>query len=150
MAERTSSGVHPKYKTKYREKNWREYEQGLRDRGDVTIWFSDAAAAKWVPRGKRQRGEQREYSDLAIETALTLRMLFRLALRQTEGFVGSLFHRYWRFLLPSTGLLQALRSYANDIAACLLFSGVPIGLSASSKARGLVADRDSLRRAAPS
>ncbi len=90
MTARTSSRVHPKYKTKYRVRNWREYERGLRDRGDLTIWFSDAAAAKWVPRGKRKRGGQREYSDLAIETALTLRMLFRLPLRQTEGFVGSL------------------------------------------------------------
>ncbi len=56
----------------------------------MTIWFSQEAAAKWIPRGKRKQGGQREYSDLAIETALTLRMLFRLALRQTEGFVGSL------------------------------------------------------------
>lgn len=90
MAARTSSRVHPKYKTKYRVKNWREYEQGLRDRGDVTIWFSKDVAAKWVPRGKRKRGGQREYSDLAIETALTPRMLFHLPLRQAEGFVGSL------------------------------------------------------------
>lgn len=90
MAARTSSLVHPKYKTKYRVKNWREYERGLRERGDVMIWFSGEAAAKWIPRGKRKRGGQREYSDLAIATALTLRMLFRLPLRQTEGFVGSL------------------------------------------------------------
>ena len=90
MAARTSSRVHPKYKTKYRVKNWREYERGLRDRGDVTIWFSEDAVAGWIPRGKRKRGGQREYSDLAIGTALTLRMLFRLPLRQTEGFIGSL------------------------------------------------------------
>ncbi len=90
MAARTSSRVHPKYKTKYRVKNWREYEQGLRARGDVTIWFSKDAIAGWLHRGKRKRGGQREYSDLAIETALTLRLLFRLPLRQTEGFVASL------------------------------------------------------------
>jgi len=90
MAARTSSRVHPKYKTKYRVKNWREYEQGLRARGDVTIWLSKDAIAAWTPRGKRKRGGQPRYSDLAIETALTLRILFRLPLRQTEGFVGSL------------------------------------------------------------
>ncbi len=38
-----SSLVHPAYKTEYRVRNWREYEQGLRARGDVTIWFSDEA-----------------------------------------------------------------------------------------------------------
>ena len=43
MAARTSSLVPPKYKTKYSVKNWSEYEQGLRNRGDVTIWFGEAA-----------------------------------------------------------------------------------------------------------
>ena len=90
MAARTSSLVHPKYKTKYSVKNWSEYEQGLRNRGDIMIWFSEDAIAGWIPRGKRSPGAQRRYSDLAIETALTLGILFHLPLRQTEGFVGSL------------------------------------------------------------
>ena len=72
MAARTSSFVPPKYKTKYSVKNWSEYEQGLRNRGDVTIWFGEDAISGWVPRGSRSRGAQRRYSDLAIETALTL------------------------------------------------------------------------------
>ena len=37
------SRVHPKYKTRYRVTNWREYEQGLVERGDVTIWLSPEA-----------------------------------------------------------------------------------------------------------
>ena len=45
-----SSLVHPRYKTEYRVRNWREYEQGLRDRGDVTVWFSDNAVANWISR----------------------------------------------------------------------------------------------------
>ncbi len=90
MAARTSSLVHPKYKTKYSVGNWPEYEQGLRSRGNVMIWFSEDAIAGWIPRRKRKRGAQRLYSDLAIETALTLGLVFRLPLRQTEGFVGSL------------------------------------------------------------
>lgn len=78
MAARTSSRVHPKYKTKYRVKNWSEYEQGLRARGDVTIWFSQDAIAEWIPHPKkRKRGAQRLYSNLAIETSLTLRLIFR-------------------------------------------------------------------------
>jgi hypothetical protein len=38
---------HPKYKTAYRVKNWREYEQSLRDRGDITLWISPEAIAAW-------------------------------------------------------------------------------------------------------
>jgi transposase len=85
-----SSLVHPRYKTEYRVRNWREYEQGLRARGDVTIWFSKRAIANWISRSSGVPGGQRLYSDHAIETALTLRAVFGLPLRQTEGFVGSL------------------------------------------------------------
>ncbi len=85
-----SSLVHPRYKTQYRVKNWREYEQGLRARGDVTIWFSEDASANWIAKSTGKRGGPRLYSNLAIETALTLRIVFGLPLRQTEGFVGSL------------------------------------------------------------
>ena len=78
------------YKTKYRIRNWREYERGLRSRGDVTIWLSEDAIAAWVPPKNGLRGGQRRYSNLAIRTALTLRVVFSLPLRQTEGFLDSL------------------------------------------------------------
>ena len=48
MAARTSSLVPPKYKTKYSVKDWSEYEQGLRNRGDVTIWFGEDAISGWL------------------------------------------------------------------------------------------------------
>ena len=41
-------------------------------------------------RDPRERQAPRLYSDLAIETSLTLKTVFGLPLRQTEGFVGSL------------------------------------------------------------
>ena len=50
MAVHTSSLVHPKYKTKYAVKNWSEYDRGLRNRGDVTIWFGEDAICGWTPR----------------------------------------------------------------------------------------------------
>ena len=90
MAARKSSRVNRKYKTKYRIRNWREYERGLRSRGDVTIWLSEEAIAAWTPPKNGLRGGQRRYSNLAILTALTLRVVFRLPLRQTEGFLDSL------------------------------------------------------------
>ena len=85
------SRVHPTYKTKYRVKNWASYDRALVRRGDVTVWFSAAAIAAWEPAGVGRRGGQLRYSDLAIETALTIRLIFTLPLRQTEGFLTSLF-----------------------------------------------------------
>ena len=92
MASTKSSRVNPKYKKKYRVGNWRAYERGLRARGDVTIWFAEDALSTWTPPPTRCRGGQPRYSNLAILTALTLRMLFHLPLRQTEGFVASAGH----------------------------------------------------------
>ena len=65
-------------------------ERGLRSRGDVTIWLSEDAIAAWIPPKNGLRGGQRRYSNLAIRTALTLRVVFGLPLRQTEGFLDSL------------------------------------------------------------
>ena len=58
--------------------------------GDVTIWLSEDAIAAWVPPKNGLRGGQRRYSNLAVRTALTLRVVFSLPLRQTEGFLDSL------------------------------------------------------------
>ena len=79
------------YKTKYRVANWAAYNKALVRRGDVTVWLSSEAIAAWTPRRSGQRGWQRRYSDLAIETALTLRLLYHLPLRQAEGFLHALF-----------------------------------------------------------
>ena len=85
------SKVHPTYKTKYRVANWAAYNQALVRRGDVTVWLSSDAIAAWTPRRSGRRGGQRRYSDLAIETALTLRLIYHLPLRQAEGFLHALF-----------------------------------------------------------
>jgi len=86
-----NSRLHPKYKTRYRVTNWPEYERGLVQRGDFTAWLSPAAIEAWNAKPSRRRGAPRKYSDLAIETALMLRLVFHLPLRQTEGFLNSLF-----------------------------------------------------------
>ncbi len=90
MAARTKSKVTPKYKTKYRVKNWPTYEAALRKRGDITLWFDEDAIDAWNAGPSGRPGGQRKYSDIAIVTALTLRSVFHLPLRQTEGFVDSL------------------------------------------------------------
>jgi Transposase DDE domain len=80
---------HPKYKTAYRVKNWPDYDKSLRDRGDITLWISQDAIDAWMAPKSGKRGAQPIYADIAIETALTLSLLFRLPLRQAEGFLGS-------------------------------------------------------------
>ena len=66
------------------------YDAALRQRGSLTVWFTDAAIAAWKAEPRTTRGGQPRYSALAITTALTLRAVFRLALRQTEGLIGSI------------------------------------------------------------
>ncbi|MGI4792885.1 MAG: transposase [Janthinobacterium lividum] len=56
----------------------------------MTVWFTDAAIAAWKAEPRTTRGGQARYSALAITRALTLREVFRLALRQTEGLIGSI------------------------------------------------------------
>ena len=70
--------------------NWAEYDAALRQRGSLTVWFTDAAVATWRAAPRTTRGGQPYYSALAIKTALALRAVFRLALRQTEGLIGSI------------------------------------------------------------
>lgn len=74
----------------YRVRNWSEYDRALVQRGSLTIWVSEAALAKWKHTGPKQRGAQKEYSDLAIETALTLKEVFHLTNRGTEGLLSSI------------------------------------------------------------
>src|SRR3982751_4413112 len=69
--------------------NWRDYDESLRRRGSLTVWFSDEAVEAWEAERRTSRGGQPEYSDLAILTGLTLKAVFRLAYRQTEGLIGS-------------------------------------------------------------
>jgi hypothetical protein len=79
-------------KQRHRVTNWAEYDAALRQRGSLTVWFSDEAIAAWRAEPRATRGGQPHYSALAIKTALTLRAVFRLALRQTEGLIGSILH----------------------------------------------------------
>jgi hypothetical protein len=77
-------------KQRRRVTNWPAYDASLRQRGSLTVWFTDEAIAAWQAAPRTTRGGQAWYSPLAILTALTLRAVFRLALRQTEGLIGSI------------------------------------------------------------
>ncbi len=77
-------------KKRYRITNWAVYNESLRQRGDVTVWLSAQVEALWRAERRKTRGGQPTYSDLAITVCLTLGMVYKQPLRQTEGFVRSL------------------------------------------------------------
>ena len=74
--------------TKYKTTNWSSYNEALKRRGSLTVWFDPEMTWRPPPTGKR--GRQPCYSDAAIQTCLTMKVLFGMPLRQTTGFVQSL------------------------------------------------------------
>ena len=70
--------------------NWPAYDASLRQRGSLTVWFTDEAVAAWAAEPRTTRGGQSRYSSLAILTALTVRAVFRLPYQQAEGLIGSI------------------------------------------------------------
>ena len=79
-----SRPIPPTYKTR----NWPAYNEAVKRRGSLTIWFDPEMSWDAAPTGRR--GRQQTYSDAAIQTCLSMKVLFGMALRQTTGFVESL------------------------------------------------------------
>lgn len=74
--------------TKYKTTNWSSYNEALKQRGSLTIWFDPDM--EWTPAPTGKRGRHQSLSDAAIQTCLTMKVLFGMPLRQTAGFVASL------------------------------------------------------------
>ena len=77
-------------KKRYRVTNWAEYTEILRRRGDLTIWVTDDTLKQWRTPRRTTPGGQPKYSNIAIETCLTLRTIYKLPLRQTQGLMRSI------------------------------------------------------------
>jgi len=80
-----------KPKMKYRIENWREYNASLVKRGAITVWIATDDVNAWKPAQTGKRGGQFQYSDAAIQCLLTVKSVYHLPLRATEGFVRSWF-----------------------------------------------------------
>ena len=91
MPSKFTDGRRHKFsKAKYRVTNWPEYDAALVRRGSLTVWFTpEAVAARHAP-ATGERGGQPIYAAIAIETGLTLRLVFHQPLRQTEGPLRSI------------------------------------------------------------
>jgi hypothetical protein len=78
-------------KTQDRTRNWSEYSAALIGRGNLTLWVDEQALQAWRYGGPPQRGAQYVYAEAAIQGVLTLRAVYHLALRATEGVARSVF-----------------------------------------------------------
>ena len=85
-----ASRRHKFAKKRYRVTNWAEYNESLRNRGDLTIWITDDGLTHWIAPRRGSRGGQPRYSDLAITMCLTLGIVYKLPLRQTQGLMRSI------------------------------------------------------------
>lgn len=123
--------------TTYRLRNWRDYNASLTQRGSLTLWISEEIADWWLSaEASGKPGASRAYSDRAIEACLSLRVLFRLPLRQVEGFVRSLF--------ALVGVSLPVPDYTT---LCRRQSGLDVALPVrpADKARHIVVDSTGLK-----
>ena len=74
----------------YRVRNWKEYNKGLVQRGSLTFWFSNEVIEGWRSKKSKDTHGNQKYSSMVILCGLTLRQLYRLPLRATEGMLRSL------------------------------------------------------------
>jgi len=80
----------------YRVRNWKDYNKSLIERGSLTFWISDDVLTHWQSKtvGVRARGRSKFYADQYLIMILTLKELFHLTLRSTEGLMRSLLARF--------------------------------------------------------
>src|SRR4051812_47994745 len=80
-------------KDKHKVTNWSDYNSGLKQRGSLKLWISSDVVRDWKYQGNHQRGGCYLYSDIAIELCLVVHKMYHLPLRQTEGFILSVFEQ---------------------------------------------------------
>lgn len=84
--------MNKKTKANYKVRNWKEYDQALKQRGCISFWVSEEVVEQWRNQQKTGRkGASNYYSEVAIATMGTIQSLFHLPGRQAEGFLESLF-----------------------------------------------------------
>jgi hypothetical protein len=81
----------PTKKATYRIRNWAEYDRALIRRGSLTIWVDQGSLDAWHHQGPPRWGAKFVYSDTAIQCLLTIRAVFHLPLRATQGMAQSVF-----------------------------------------------------------
>ncbi|EGQ8204260.1 IS5 family transposase [Vibrio cholerae] len=78
-------------KPRYKTTNWKQYNKALINRGSLTFWIDEEAIRQWKQSKQNKRGRPRQFSDLAITTALMVKRVFSMPLRALQGFIDSVF-----------------------------------------------------------
>jgi Transposase DDE domain len=88
-------------KQRYKLSNWSEYNEALRQRGNIAIWIDDDVMKNWYEQERIYdgTGAPKLFSDYAITICHELRQVFKLPLRQCQGFIDSIFQLQELFLL---------------------------------------------------
>ena len=87
--------------TTYRLRNWKDYNASLIARGSLTLWIDEDIEDWWREKQKTGKpGASPTFSEKAIQACLSLRLLLKLPLRQTQGFLNSLFRLTQQERLP--------------------------------------------------
>jgi hypothetical protein len=76
-----------------KERNWSLYNQKLKEIARIDFFISKEAIENWLYNGSRNSGGKVIYSDIAIELCLIMREFYKLAYRQTQGFLTSIFQK---------------------------------------------------------
>jgi IS5 family transposase len=93
-------------KQSYRIRSWKQYNAALVARGNLTFWFDEDVVNAWANKVKTgKRGRSPVYTDVALQCMLTLRAVFRLPLRATEGL--------WLSLVKLSRLALAVPDYST-------------------------------------
>src|SRR3954469_3753326 len=119
-------------KQRHQVTNWATYDASLRARGSLTVWYAAEEIEGLRAEARTGRGGQPRYSDLAIATALTLRAVFRLALRQTEGLIGSIFQLLGLDLAVPDHSTLSRRAETLEVPRPCSSSGGPVHLLVDS------------------
>jgi len=126
-----------KKKTKYRIRNWKEYNRSLRMRGSLTFWISQKLLDNWLEQEETgERGRKPLYSAAAIKAMASMKFVFHQAGRQTCGLVASIFH-----------LLKVALPIPDHSTVSRRMAGLEVGLplKAGTKARHIVCDSTGLK-----
>ncbi|ELA9803519.1 IS5 family transposase, partial [Vibrio parahaemolyticus] len=78
-------------KPPYKTTNWKQYNKALINRGSLTFWIDEETIRQWKQSKQDKRGRPRQFSDLAITTALMVKRVFSMPLRALQGFIDSVF-----------------------------------------------------------
>lgn len=79
-----------KKQNNYRIRNWSDYNAGLEKRGSITFWIDEEVIEGWENQEKTgKRGASNYYNDIAIETVVTVKSIYKMAGRQAVGFIKS-------------------------------------------------------------